>query len=103
MDDMVGSLEAGKLADIAHFSGSSTRLAYIHDPYQQLVYCAGPGDVMNVWIGGKRVVDTGKLTTVHEAEVVTHARSLAVDLFKRAGLEDVLRRDRQSVLELIPR
>jgi cytosine/adenosine deaminase-related metal-dependent hydrolase len=103
MDDRIGSLEPGKLADVVHFTGSTTRLAYIHDPYQQLVYGAGPGDVANVWVGGNRVVDSGVLATVDEREVVNHARELAIDLFKRAHLEDVLRRDRQAPFEVARR
>jgi len=103
MEDRIGSLEAGKLADITHFSGESTRLAYVHDPYQQLVYCAAPGDVANVWVSGRRVVSDGRLATVRESDVVTRARTLARDLFGRAGLEDVLKRDGNTRLEQLVR
>lgn len=94
LDGKIGSLEPGKLADITHFSGASTRLAYVHDPYQQLVYCAAPGDVANVWVNGRRVVADHALVTVKQPEVVSRARGLARELFDRAGLQDVARRDR---------
>jgi cytosine/adenosine deaminase-related metal-dependent hydrolase len=94
LDDRIGSLEPGKLADIVHLRGDSTRLAYVHDPYQQLVYCASPADVANVWVNGRRVVADHAVVTVNEREVVAQARRLARDLFQRAGLADVLRRDR---------
>jgi cytosine/adenosine deaminase-related metal-dependent hydrolase len=103
MEDRLGSLEAGKLADITHLSGDSTRLAYVHDPYQQLVYSAAPGDVANVWVNGRRVVSERRLATVDESEVVTRSRTLARDLFRRAGLEDVLKRDRQERPEVVAR
>jgi len=97
LDGSIGSLEPGKQADIAHFSGDSTRLAYVHDPYQQLVYCAAPGDVANVWVAGRRVVADHELATVSQAEVVGRARSLARELSARAGLAQVALRDRQAV------
>ena len=96
IDGQVGSLEAGKLADITHFSGDSPRLAYVHDPYQQLVYCASPGDVANVWINGRRIVADHALASLDQGEVVTRARKLGKELFLRAGLQDVLRRDIES-------
>lgn len=94
LDDKIGSLEPGKCADIAQLTGDSTRLAYIHDPYQQLVYCAGPGDVANVWVNGRQVVRDHTLVTAREQEIVASARDLAAELFLQAGLEDVAQRDR---------
>jgi 5-methylthioadenosine/S-adenosylhomocysteine deaminase len=93
LDDKIGSLEPGKCADIIQLTGESPRLAYIHDPYQQLVYCAGPGDVANVWVNGRQVVRDHALVTVPERDVVAQARQLASALFRQAGLDDVARRD----------
>jgi 5-methylthioadenosine/S-adenosylhomocysteine deaminase len=101
--DRVGSLEPGKLADVVHVAGASARMAYVHDPYQQLAYCAAPSDIANVWVGGRRIVDSGRLRTVDEGEVVARARTLARDLYARAGLEDVLRRDRGDRPQLVHR
>jgi 5-methylthioadenosine/S-adenosylhomocysteine deaminase len=95
LDHEIGSLEPGKMADIVHFSADSARLAYVHDPYQQLVYGAAPADVANVWVGGRRIVRDHALASISEKEVVSQARPLARDLFKRAGLDDVLQRDRR--------
>ena len=86
IDDAVGSLEPGKDADLIRFSGAGTRLAYVHDPYQQIAYCAGPGDVADVWIRGRQVVRGGVVVTVSEAAVVERARVLAYELYATAGL-----------------
>lgn len=93
LDAKIGSLEPGKCADITQLSGESPRLAYIHDPYQQLVYCAGPGDVANVWVNGRQVVRDHALATVPEKDIVAQARQLAGALFRQADLDDVARRD----------
>ncbi len=45
LDQRVGSLEVGKQADVVRFAGDGVRLAYVHDPYQQLVFCAAPDDI----------------------------------------------------------
>ena len=86
IDDAVGSLEHGKDADLVRFAGTSARLAYVHDPYQALAYCAGPGDVADVWIRGRRVLKDGAVATADEPAVVARARVLAHELFHDAGL-----------------
>jgi 5-methylthioadenosine/S-adenosylhomocysteine deaminase len=86
LEDRVGSLEAGKQADLVRFAGDGVRLAYVHDPYQQLVFCAGPGDVADVWVAGRRVLADRELTTVDETEVVSQARRLSTELIRQAGL-----------------
>ena len=58
IDHRVGSLEIGKQADVVRFAGDGVRLAYVHDPYQQLVFCAGPDDVADVWVAGRQVLDS---------------------------------------------
>lgn len=91
LDDSIGSLEIGKQADLVRFSGQSPRLAYVHDPYQQLVYCAAPADVADVWIGGRPVVTGGRLCTVDETSIVEIARRAADQLFQVAGLDALTR------------
>jgi cytosine/adenosine deaminase-related metal-dependent hydrolase len=90
IDDIVGSLEPGKRADLIRFSGAGTRLAYVHDPYQQIAYCAGTGDIADVWIEGQQVVGDGAVLTVSEPDVVRDARALAYELFTAARLAEHL-------------
>ncbi len=87
LSDAVGSLEPGKRADVVRFSAGGPRLAYVHDPYQQLAYCAGPGDVADVWIDGRQVLRDGDLQTVDVRAVVGDARRLAGELSEAAGLK----------------
>jgi 5-methylthioadenosine/S-adenosylhomocysteine deaminase len=88
-DERIGSLEVGKQADVVRFAGDGVRLAYVHDPYQQLVFCAGPDDISDVWVAGQRVLAGRTLTTFDEAEIVAEARRLSADLATLAGLQEL--------------
>ena len=86
LDSQLGSIEPGKQADLVVFDGSSPALANIHDPFQKVVYCAGPQEVSDVWVAGSRSVAGGQITGVDTSEVVERSRPLAVKLAKRAGI-----------------
>lgn len=86
MGDELGSIEPSKQADLVVFDGSSPALANIHDPFQAVVYCAGPRDVMDVWVAGSRSVTDGEVTHVDPDEVVERSRPLARDLARRSGI-----------------
>lgn len=83
----IGSLEPGKRADIVRFCGDGPGLANVHDPYQQIVYCASSRDVADVWVDGRRILREGSLTTIDERLVVEASRPLARELARRAGLD----------------
>ena len=89
IDDRVGSLEVGKQADVVRFAGDGARLAYVHDPYQQLVFCAAPDDVADVWVAGRRVLADRRLTSADEERIVAEARRLSIDLARAADLADL--------------
>jgi cytosine/adenosine deaminase-related metal-dependent hydrolase len=86
LDELVGSLEPGKRADVVRLHGHGAGLANVHDPWQQVVYCAGPADVADVWVDGRRLVADGSLTGHDLAALVEASRPLAADLVARAGL-----------------
>ncbi|AXA33754.1 amidohydrolase [Francisella adeliensis] len=68
MDDKVGSLEKGKLADIAIIETKSANMNPIYDPYSVLVYSAYPLNVDTVIINGKLIVKNKKLLTFSESQ-----------------------------------
>jgi cytosine/adenosine deaminase-related metal-dependent hydrolase len=86
LDAELGSLEVGKAADLVVFDGDSAALANIHDPYQAVVYCAGPREVKEVMVAGQVVMDRGAVLGIDEAETVARSRPLARRLVDRAGL-----------------
>jgi 5-methylthioadenosine/S-adenosylhomocysteine deaminase len=90
--DQVGSLEVGKQADLVLFAEASVSLSNVHDPYQELVYCASPRDVHTVWVAGEPVVRQGAVLGVDVPALLPRARELAVRLAVDAGLDSELAR-----------
>ncbi|MCK9877453.1 amidohydrolase [Frankia sp. Ag45/Mut15] len=88
--DTVGSLEVGKAADLVLLAEASPSMAFVHDPYQAVVYCAGPRDIAGVWVDGERIVADARILTTDIAAVLPRARALASDLATRAGLHSEL-------------
>jgi 5-methylthioadenosine/S-adenosylhomocysteine deaminase len=67
MDARIGSLVAGKAADAVAVDLGGLNAMPVYDPVSHLVNVAGRNDVTDVWIGGERVVDARKLTTIDES------------------------------------
>jgi len=86
LDDRIGSIEVGKDADLVRFGGDRPSLAVVHDPHAQLVYGAGPSDVADVWVAGRRLLADGVHTTVDLAEVVATGREAAARLAAAGGV-----------------
>jgi 5-methylthioadenosine/S-adenosylhomocysteine deaminase len=60
MEDKIGSLEVGKFADIVSIDLSDPQCQPVFDPISTLVY-ASTSRVSNVWIGGRHLVQNGKV------------------------------------------
>jgi cytosine/adenosine deaminase-related metal-dependent hydrolase len=88
LDAQVGSLEVGKRADVVLLDGNTPELATIHDPWQQIVYCAVSSCVSDVWVDGKRRLKAGELVGADLSALVDQARVAAIDLVTRAGMRD---------------
>jgi cytosine/adenosine deaminase-related metal-dependent hydrolase len=97
LDGSVGSLEPGKQADLVLFAEGSPSLGNVHDPYQEIVYCASVRDIDRVWVAGAPVVAGGQVLGVDLAELLPHAHELAVKLAVDAGLDSELARADPSV------
>ena len=73
LDSIIGSLMAGKSADITAVDFSSLELAPCYDPVSHLVYAAGREHVSHVWVNGKMLLNDGELTTLDEQELLLRA------------------------------
>ncbi|MEX1134559.1 MAG: amidohydrolase family protein, partial [Acidimicrobiia bacterium] len=87
IDDDLGSLEPGKLADIVVFDGNSLALANVHDPLASIVFVAGVSEVKQVWVGGELVLEGQQPLRVDAGEVAQRSRGLASTLLERAGIQ----------------
>ena len=86
LEGEIGSLEPGKRADVVLLDGNTPELATIHDPFQQLVYCATARCVSDVWVEGNRRVAGGELAGARTADLAAEAREAAIGLVQRAGM-----------------
>jgi len=82
LDHLIGSLEAGKRADVIVVGvGGSHAVPHFDttglNVYSQIVYTAKNSDVRDVFVNGKPVVRDGHVATVDEAQVIAQVNDVA--------------------------
>ena len=65
----LGSLEPGKLADIAVFSPTSISAQPVYDPFASLLHNSGAWRANNVWVHGRASVANGLPTHLDLAAI----------------------------------
>ena len=80
MEKEIGSLEAGKKADLILIGLDAPHAVPMYDVYAQLAYALKGSDVETVMIGGRLVMRDHKLLTVKEDEAVAKAREYQVKI-----------------------
>ncbi len=74
LDARIGSIEAGKSADLAAVELSSVETLPCFDPVSHLAYAAGREHVTHVWIEGRARLADRALTTLDEQDLRDKAR-----------------------------
>jgi cytosine/adenosine deaminase-related metal-dependent hydrolase len=82
--DEIGSLEVGKLADIAVWRLDTLAHIDIVDPVAALVLGAPP-PLELLLVGGTPVVEQNRLTTIDTDSYATQVRDASRELLRRAG------------------
>ena len=77
MDQAIGSLEAGKRADVIIVSMRAARQTPMYDPVSHLVYVTRGDDVQTTVVHGKILMRDRKVLTLDEAAVLAEARGWA--------------------------
>jgi cytosine/adenosine deaminase-related metal-dependent hydrolase len=85
MEKEIGSIEAGKKADIAIFDMRRADWAPVHNEVRNLVYSADGSSCESVLIDGRFVYDNRRITTLDEDEVLDRVRFNAAGLAQRSG------------------
>jgi 5-methylthioadenosine/S-adenosylhomocysteine deaminase len=75
LDELIGSLEPGKKADLVLIDLEQAHLVPVHDPIANLIYAADRSDVDTVIIDGKIQLQDGRLTRLDEEKIKTDVRS----------------------------
>ena len=86
MEKEIGSLEAGKKADIVVISLDEPNAVPMYEVYAQLAYALKGSDVETVVIGGRAVMRDRKILTLNEAEVLAKAREYKKTIAASLGL-----------------
>jgi 5-methylthioadenosine/S-adenosylhomocysteine deaminase len=77
MEQEIGSLEAGKRADLIVVSQRSARQTPSYDPLSHLVYATGGGDVRTTIVNGRVLMRDRRVLTLDEPAVLRDARAMA--------------------------
>jgi 5-methylthioadenosine/S-adenosylhomocysteine deaminase len=86
MEKEIGSLEAGKKADIILISLDKPNAVPMYEVYAQIAYALKGSDVQTVVIGGRVVMRDRKLLTIDEEEVLARARAYKKTIAASLGL-----------------
>ena len=87
LDDLIGSLEAGKRADLFLFDPARpAKASACHVPVSTLAYSSDARNVELVMINGDLVLEDGSMVKLDEKEVIETGTRKAKDLVKRIGL-----------------
>ncbi len=79
----IGSIEPGKLADLVLLETRSPHMTPLHDPVSAVVYAARGADVHTVWVGGRRIVEGGRLLSFDAAAAMARVEEAACRLRRR--------------------
>ena len=85
MDRQIGSLEAGKRADLILVSVAGARQTPMYDPLSHLVYVARGDDVTTTIVNGKILMRDRKVLTLNEADVLKEANAHAAKVREAVG------------------
>ena len=80
MERQVGSLEAGKRADLIVVDARGARHTPMYDPVSHLVYVTRGDDVETVIVHGRTIMRNRRVLTLDESAVLADARRLAGDV-----------------------
>jgi len=75
MEKEIGSLQAGKKADLIVLNLGVPHAVPVYDIYAQIVYALKASDVETVLIAGRPVMENRRLWTLDEAEIIAKARA----------------------------
>jgi 5-methylthioadenosine/S-adenosylhomocysteine deaminase len=86
MEKQIGSLEAGKKADVVVISLDAPNAVPMYDVYAQIAYALKASDVRTVIIGGRPVMRDRELLTVDEKAAIAKAREYQKSISTSLGM-----------------
>ncbi len=87
MQDQIGSIEAGKKADIILVDALTPHSTPSYDPVSSFVYSGTGGDVSSVIVDGKIVMEERVVKTMDEDRILREAATNGRRVMERAGIK----------------
>ncbi len=87
LEQELGSLEPGKLADIVIHKADIPECHPSIDPFMNLIFSARSKSISSVMIDGEFVIKNGKFTKIDESQLYEHAEKAAYNFKKNIGFE----------------
>jgi 5-methylthioadenosine/S-adenosylhomocysteine deaminase len=88
--DRIGSIEAGKDADLVMFDTGRPEWQPLINPVANLVYSATGDSVRHVFVAGEQVVRDGRLTRIDEAELYRQIPQAVARFSKRLRMDEIV-------------
>jgi 5-methylthioadenosine/S-adenosylhomocysteine deaminase len=85
-DDEIGSLEAGKKADLIVIDPDTPTMLPVHDPAANFVTSMHASNVVSVMADGQWLMRDREIVVVDEAAILEEAKKHAAAIVKRAGI-----------------
>ena len=82
IDDICGTLEKGKSADMIAIDLSEPCCQPVYHPVSQIVYSAARSQVTHSWIEGKLVMDNRQLTTLDIEQVLSNSSQISEKILR---------------------
>ena len=76
IDEITGSLEVGKFADIVAVNFDTIETIPVYDPVSHLVFCSSRDHVTDVWIAGKQRLTDKVLNSIDENKLKDDCRNI---------------------------
>ncbi len=90
-DNEIGSLEAGKKADLAIFNTRMPQWQPLYNPVANLVYSATGASVDTVICNGKVLMEGRELKTINEDEIYTEVARMMPGILSKTKLEEKIK------------
>ena len=85
LEKLIGSIEAGKRADLVIVDATRARMTPLYDPISHIVYAARGDDVRTVMVNGRVLMRDRRMLTLDEPAVLAEARGYAAKVRAAVG------------------